>query len=468
VLAWWALRSIIAISPTTIPRVGEVRIDLTVGLVTLGIAVLTGLLFGLAPAMQLTRTDLQSTLKEGTRGGTAGRHTLGRALVVGEIALAVVVVIGAALLVRSFNALRNVDPGFKPDRLLVVDMAIPASRYDPAATTTFYQSLVERIRGLPGVQGAMAASEVPPVANGMNWDILVAGRASVPGQGAPSPNVRFVTRDYFSTLSIPVLRGRAFTNEDRGTTPPVVLINETTARVVFPTGNAVGQQVRFGSGQPWMTIVGISKDVHSQGLGDEAPAELYLLHEQLPAIAGGSARTMYLVARTSGDPMALAAAARNTIKEMDPQLAITAIRSMDDIIAESVARPRFTTTLLGAFGIVALALAAIGIYGIMSYGVKRRTREIGIRMALGAGQKQVLSLIVRQGMALTLTGLAAGVGAALYLSQWMTKVLFGVKPTDPWTYTATALILTAVAFAATMLPARRAVLTDPSTALRAE
>jgi putative ABC transport system permease protein len=240
------------------------------------------------------------------------------------------------------------------------------------------------------------------------------------------------------------------------------------------TGSVDTSSTRRGiDTSPWTICTGAenpdtSKDVRSAGFSQPVPAELYLLHEQLPAISGGSARTMYVVARASGDPMALAAAARATIREMDPQLAITALRSMDEVIAESVARPRFTTTLLGAFGVVALALAAIGIYGIMSYGVKRRTREIGIRMALGAGQRQVLGLIVRQGMMLTFAGLVTGVAAALYLSQWMTRVLFNVKPTDPWTYVATALILTAVAFAATMLPARRAVMTDPSTALRAE
>jgi putative ABC transport system permease protein len=468
-LAWWGLRTIIAISPDTIPRVSEIRIDLTVGLVTLAVAVLTGLLFGLAPAMQLTRPDLQATLKEGTRGGTVGgRHSFGRALVVGEIALAVVVVVGAALLVRSFNALRAVDPGFAPDRLLVVDLAIPAARYDAAATTTFYQQLVARLRGLPGVQSVAAASELPPVAQGNNWDITVSGRARAPGESAPSPNVRFVTPDYFRTLGSSLARGRGFGAEDRGTTTPVAIINETTARAVWPTENPVGQRVRFSSEQPWVTIVGVSRDVRSTGLGQPVPAELYLLHEQLPAVAGGASRTMYVALRTAVDPLTLAAPARAAIREMDPQLAITGIRSMEAIMAESVARERFTTTLLGAFGIVALSLAAIGIYGIMSYGVKRRTREIGIRMALGAAQRDVLRLIVGQAMRLALTGLAVGVVSALLLSRLISRLLFGISATDPWTYGVTALLLAAVALAATWAPARRAVLTDPSAALRAE
>ncbi len=468
-LAWWGLRSILAISPDSIPRVTEIHIDLTVGLVTLAIAVITGLLFGLAPAMQLTRTDLQSTLKEGTRGGTVGgRHSLGRVLVIGEIALAVVVVVGAALLVRSFTALRAVDPGFAPDHLLVVDMAIPASRYDTAATTAFYRQLIERLGALPGVQSVAAASEVPPVADGNNWDVAVLGRARAQGETAPSPNVRYVTPEYFKTLGVGVKSGRAFGPEDRGSTAPVVVINEATAKEIWPAANAVGQQVRFSEKQPWMTVVGVVRDARSAGLGKPVPSELFILHEQLPALVGGAARTMYVVVRTAGDPTAMTAPARRVIKEMDPQLAITGIRSMDTMLAESVARERFTVTLLGGFGFVALALAAIGIYGIMSYGVKRRTREIGIRMALGAAQRDVLSLIVRQGMTLALLGLATGVVSALMLSRLMTSLLFGISANDPLTYVVTAVLLTAVAFAATWLPARRAVLTDPSVALRAE
>ena len=445
-LAWWGLRSIIAISPDTIPRVAEIRIDLTVGLVTLGVAMLTGMLFGLAPAMQLTRTDLQSTLKEGTRGGTVGgRQALGRALVVGEIALAVVVVIGAALLVRSFNALRSVDPGFLPERLLVVDMAIPGARYDFPATAAFYQQLAARMRTLPGVQSATVASDLPPAASPSGWDIDIAGRARGPEETAPSPSVRAVGSDYLRTLSVDVVRGRAFGPEDRAGSPPVAVINEETARTVWPNEDPVGQRVRFSAQRPWITIIGVARDVRSQGLGQPVPDELYLLHEQMPEVVGQAHRAMFVLLRTSGDPLALAAPARAVIREMDPQLAITGIRSMDAAIGESVARERFTTTLLGAFGIVALCLAAIGIYGIMSYGVKRRTREIGIRMALGAAQRNVLALIVRQGMALAVTGLAVGVLSALVLSRLIRRMLFEISATDPWTYVAGGVGLTSPA-----------------------
>ncbi|MES2523447.1 MAG: ABC transporter permease [Gemmatimonadota bacterium] len=466
-LAWWATKSLIAISPDTIPRVGEVRIDLTVGLVTLAVAVITGMLFGLAPALQLTRTDLQSSLKEGTRGGTeSGRHSIGRLLVIGELALAVVVVIGAALLVRSFNTLRGVDPGFNPDGLLVIDMAIPVARYDVAATTAFYQTLVSRLRALPGARSVAAASDVPPVAGGSNWDIAIDGRTRGPDETAPSPNVRFVTHDYFSTMAIPLARGRLFTEQDRGTSPPVAIINEATAKAVWPGADPVGQRVRFSDEQPWVTIIGVSRDTRSNGLGDPVPSELFILHEQLPAVAGGSARTMFVVVRTSSAPTALASAARATIRELDPGLAISAIRSMDEIMATSVARQRFSATLLGGFGVVALTLAAIGIYGIMAYGVKRRTREIGIRMALGATPSNVLRLVVSQGMRLAGVGLVTGVASALFLTQLMDGLLFGIRATDPLTYVVVAVTLATVAFAATWIPARRAVRTDPSTALR--
>jgi putative ABC transport system permease protein len=468
-IAWWGMRTLLAISPDSIPRLGEIRIDLTVGLVTMGIALLTGLLFGLAPALQLTKPDLQSTLKEGTRGGgERNRHSLGRALVVGEMALAVVVVIGAALLVRSFAALRNVDPGFDAERMLVVDMSIPSARYDVAAATNFYRQVVERMRALPGVTGAAAASDVPPVAGGNNWDIVIEGRARGRDESLPSPNVRMVTGDYFSTMSIAMRAGRVFGAQDHATSMPVAVINEATAKGVWGDTSPIGQRVRFSQQQPWVTIVGVSRDTRSVGLGQPAPSELYLLHEQLPVVTGGSSRAMYLVMRTSSDPMALASAARRVVREMDPQLAIAGIWSMDEVITRSVARPRFTMTLLAVFGLVALMLAAVGIYGIMSYGVKRRTREIGIRMALGAQPRSVLSLIVKQGMTLTIIGLVVGVASAFALTQLMSRMLFGISATDPITYVTIALLLTGVAFVASWIPARRAVRTDPSVALRVD
>jgi putative ABC transport system permease protein len=397
-----------------------------------------------------------------------GQQRLGRALVMGEIALAVVVVIGAALLVRSFWALRNVDPGFEPEGVLAVDLAVPPARYDPRATSVFYRQLVERMAAIPGVRAAAAASDLPPAAGGYNWDILVDGRAPVPGQAAPSPQIRAVTADYFRALSIPTVRGRLFGPGDGETSTPVAVINETLARTVWPGTDALGQRVRFARQLPWITIVGVVRDVRSMGLGNPAPAELFLVHEQLPTAAGGSERAMYVVLETAGDPATLAGPARRAVKELDPLLAIIGVRPMTEMVNRSVARPRFTMVLLGVFGAVALALAAIGIYGIMAYAVKRRTREIGIRIALGAQPGDVLRLVVGQGMRLALLGLAAGVVGAFLATRLMTRLLYGVSATDPLTFAAIALLLAGVAFVASWVPARRAVLTDPTTALRSE
>ena len=469
-LAWWGMKSLLAVNPQAIPRLEEIRIDGTVGLVTLALAVLTGILFGLAPAMQMVRGELQSSLKEGSRGGSASgqRQRLGRALVIGEIALAVVVVIGAALLVRSFWTLRNADPGFRPENVLAVDLSVPSSRYDDQATTIFYQQLVARMAALPGVRAAAAASDLPPISGGNNWDITIAGRPLAPGEAAPSPQVRVVTREYFRTLSIAAARGRFFGAEDSPSSAPVAVINETMARSLWPDADPVGQQVRFSKKLPWITIVGVARDVRSMGLSDPVPVEIYILHDQLPKVAGGSERAMYVVLRTAIDPLSLAPAARRAVREADPLIAIVGIRSMTQMVDLSVARPRFTMLLLGVFGTVAFTLAAIGIYGIMSYAVKRRAREIGIRMALGARPGDVLRLVVGQGMQLALIGLATGIAGALLATRLMGTLLYGVSATDPLTFAGIALLLAAVAFLASWLPARRAVLTDPTLALREE
>ena len=469
-LAWWGMKTLLAVNPEAIPRLELVRIDLTVGLATLGVALITGLLFGLAPALRLAGPELQSSLKEGTRGGSVGRaqQRLGRMLVAAEVALAVVVVIGAALLVRSFWVLRNVDPGFDSANVLAVDLALPVARYDPNAATTFYRQLVERMAGLPGVTVAAAASDLPPVAGGSNWDIEILGRRRVPGEAAPSPNVRVVTDAYFRALRIKPTRGRVFGPEDAGSSQLVAVINETAERTVWHGANPIGQQVRFAPEEPWLTIVGVARDVRSTGLSEDVTPEVYLLHEQLPAITKETERTMYVIARAAGDAASLAPAARRAVRELDPLLAITGIRTMTEMIDLSVARPRFTMLLLGMFGAVALVLAAVGIYGIMSHAVKRRTREIGIRMALGARPADVQRLVVGQGMSLAGLGLAIGVLAALGATRLMTRLLFGVSATDPLTFAAIIVLLGAVAFVASWLPARRAVSTDPTLALRSE
>jgi putative ABC transport system permease protein len=466
-LAWWGVRTMLAVNPDAIPRMQEVHVDATVGLVTLGVALVTGILFGLVPAMQMARVGVHDTLKEGLRGGSegSGRRRLGRMLVVGELALAVVVVIGAGLLMRSFWALRATDPGFTPDRLLVVGLDVPGARYDDAGAIRFYRDLVERLRGLPGVESAAAASDLPPVAGGNNLDIQIDGRTLAPDATAPSPNVRSVTGDYFRTLAIQLARGRSLEPGDQTSALPVAVINETAARSYWPGTDPIGQRVRFSSRRSWMTIVGISRDVKSAGLGEPAPPEIYVPHGQLPQIGGGVERTMYAVVRTASDPAMLAPAARRVVRELDPLLAIRNVFTMDEMLSRSVAAPRFTMLLLAIFAAVALALAAVGIYGILSYSVKRRTREIGIRVALGGQPRHVLLLVVGQGMRLAVVGLGVGVVAALAVMRLTTKLLYGVSAADPMTFVAVVVLLAGVAFVASWLPARRAVSVDPRAAL---
>ena len=470
VLAWWGMKALLSVNPEAIPRFQEIRLDATVGVVTLCLAMVTGVLFGFAPAMHLVRSELQSSLREGSRAGSESgpRQRLGRSLVMVEVALAVVVVIGAALLLRSFRELRTTDPGFRADRLLAVDLSLPLARYDDEATTSFYQRLVEQMRALPGVRLAAAASEIPPVAGGNNWDIEIDGRAQAPGASAPSPNVRAVTRDYFTAMTIPLVAGRDFGAGDHGASAPVAVLNETAARRWWPQANPVGQRVRFDRQLPWVTIVGVARDTKSNGVREPVPSELYVLHEQLPGAGGGTERTMYVLLKTSVDPATLMQPARAAVRQLDPQLAITSVRTMEQLLDYSIAQQRFLMLLLAVFGVVALSLAAIGIYGIMSYAVKRRTREIGIRIALGGAPRDVLRLVVGQGMRLAAIGLALGLGAALATTHLMAELLFGVQPRDPLTFVGIGLLLIGVALVASWLPARRAVRTDPNVALRTE
>jgi putative ABC transport system permease protein len=469
-LAWWGMKALLSVNPEAIPRFQDIHMDGTVGVVTLVLAMLTGILFGFAPALHLIRTELQSTLKEGGRGGTEGGHRqrLGRTLVTAEVALAVVVVIGAALLLRSFRELRGTDPGFRADNVLAVDLSLPLARYDNAATTSFYRRLVEEMRALPGVRLAAAASDIPPVASGRNWDIIIDGRVREPGSSYPSPNVRAVTHDYFRTMSIPFESGRGFGPEDHAASAPVAILNETSARAWWPDANPVGQRIRFDNTLPWVTIVGVARDAKSNGVREPTPPELFVLHEQLPAAAGGTDRSMYVLLKTAVDPLSLTTVAREAIRQLDPQLAITGIRSMEQLLDFSVAQQRFMMLLLAVFGVVALSLAAIGIYGIMSYAVKRRSKEIGIRMALGGAPRDVLLLVVGQGMRLAVIGMVVGLVGALASTRVMTDLLFGVPARDPVTFVGIALLLAGVAFVASWLPARRAVRTDPTSALRIE
>jgi putative ABC transport system permease protein len=469
-LATWGVSLLIALQPQGIPRLDDVRVDGTVIIFTLATALLTSLLFGVVPAFHATRA-MSYTLKEGGRGTVSTRSgsRMRGALVVAEMALAVMLLVGAGLLMRSFVRLQAVDPGFRPAQTLTFELTLPDVRYQEDATRiAFFDQLLPRLRALPGVRSAGAVMGLP--LSGMNFNIsfVVRGRPPVPPSLQPAMEVRVASADYFSTIGIPIKRGRGFTNDDREGRPRVVVITESAARQYFPGEDPLGKSIALGwgkgPGKPKAggEIVGIVGDVKDAGLSEPNPPEIYLPLRQWPV------SSMSVVVQTVTPPTSLVDAVRSEVYSVDPNLPVSNVRTLDQIVAKSISQPRFYTTLLGIFAGVALALAAIGIFGVLSYAVAQRTREIGIRMALGARERSVVNLVVGQAMALVMVGVAVGTLAALVLSQTMTKMLFHVAPTDPVTFGGVAVVLIVVALVASYMPARRAALVDPIVALRAE
>jgi predicted permease len=462
---------LLASSPASLPRHGDIAIDRVVCGVTLLLALGTGLLFGLAPALQLTGSHLQTALKEsGDRGGTRTRGRLRRTLVALEVALAMGLVVGASLLLQSFWRLRQVEVGFTPERVLTFDLALPESRYsDTAKVLGFYSSLEGRLAGLPGVVQVGAVSHLPLTGMVGNWDIEVEGRPVRPGDPPPSPKINMATPGYYSTLKIPLERGRGFVPADDERSLPVAVVNSSMARRLWPDADPIGRRFRvIGDSMAWLTVVGVAHDTRSWGLTAEPRPEYTLPFYQLPVSVRTVRRSMSIVIRSAGDPLALAGPARRAIAALDPDLAVSNVRTLDRVVADSVGDRRFTMLLLGLFGAVALALAVIGIYGVTAYSVAQRTREMGIRLALGAAPAAVRQLVVREGVRLALTGLAAGLVLALIGTRALRGQLYGVRSTDPATYLGLSALLLIVVVLATYLPARRATRVDPAITLRAE
>ncbi len=467
-LAWWGIGPLAALAAEAIPRVDEVELDGRVMGFAAGVSLLTGLLFGLAPAWQAARLNLNAMLKSGAPGaGGFSRQRTRSLLVVSEIALALILLAGAGLLLRSFHRLGQVNPGFNPARVLTADLALPFARYDTnAKRAAFYQQLIERLQALPGVQSAGIISDLP--LSGMNADRSYTHDAIPPDRQRGSPpnaDYRHCSPDYFNAIGIPLLRGRAFTEQDTPDAEPVAIVNETLARRIWPNENTVGKRIAFFAPQglePWRVIVGVTGDVKHRGLNEEARPEIYVPHAQAPE------GTMTLILRAAGDPLALTAAVRNAVQSLDADQPLFHVRTLAQLRAESIAPQRFSLLLLGLFAAVALLLAALGIYGVISYAVSQRTHEIGIRMALGAQAGDVVRLVIGQGMKLALLGIAVGLGGALVVTRSMKTLLFGVRPTDPLTFAAIALLLMLVALLACWIPARRATKIDPLTALRQE
>ena len=471
-LAAAGLRALLAANPDSIPRSGEIAVDLPVLVFTVLLALATGVFFGVAPLLHLTQQATNMSLREGgsrTTSGTA-KARMRSALVVAEVALAVVLVIGAGLLLRSFWNLMQVDAGFNRAQLSTFQLALPASQF-PEATqpVTFYRELIDRIRSVPGVQAAAAMTGLPPSRQVNANDTEFVGVPTPPA--GPIHNVDYyqiVTAGYLPTMGIPVVDGRGFVESDR-TSGAVVLVNETLAKKFFPNQSALGRVVKPSlPGEPSMTIVGVVKDVKQGGVGEDTGTELYFLFEQGPAVANNAPGALNVVVRASVPFDTIAPALRQIVHAMDARIPIVDLRPMDDVFAESVARPRFLMQLLAGFAALALVLAALGTYGVLSYLVSERRQEIGIRMALGAERTSLMGMVMKHGLTLAVAGVALGLLGSFAVTRLMQTLLFNVRPVDPITFATVAGIIALVALLACYVPARRATRVDPLVALRTE
>ena len=468
-LAYWGIQALVAISPRDLINLQGVGLNLTVLGWTLAVSLLTGLVFGVAPALEATRVDLNDSLKEGGKGAggqSARSRGLRSALVVAEVALALVLLASAGLMVKSFGRLRTINTGFDTDNVMTMVLRLPGAKYkeDPQYIAFFNQAL-ERIRALPGVQGAGMVNYLPLYGGlGSATGFTIEGQPPAePGEG-PGANVRVADSAYFGTMHIPLLRGRNFTDYENVEARHVVLVSQSLAEKYFPAGDVLGKRILVVmSDKPeWTEIVGVVGDVRYDSLTEEAEPTVYMPVPEL------TYPFMTFVIRTSGDPAEIVPAVRREIASIDPDQPISDVRTMNQVMADTVSRARFNTLLLGLFAGLATLLAAVGIFGVMNYAVTLRTREIGLRMALGAQPGRVLMLVLRQGLLLTLAGIGIGLAGALALTRLMSGLLYGIGATDPATYAAIVVLLAFVSLVACYIPARRATRVDPLIALRYE
>lgn len=466
-LALWGTDALVALSPENFPRLQEINLDGRVIGFTLLVSLLTGIIFGLAPALQVSRLDLNSSLKEGGRGSAEsfGRRRLRGALIVAEVALTMVLLVGAGLMIRSFDRLLRVDPGFKADNLLTMEVSLPQSKYSESEeqTANFFREILGRIKTLPSVQSVGATWILPLSGQGAGSGFEIEGRDPATVSERMNSAFSAVSPNYFRTMSIPIIKGREFGDRDTATAPGVSLVNETFARRYFPSEDPLGKRIkRRGEETGWTTIVGVVGDVRQLGLDVEPRSEMYFSYLQSPV------PFMNVVVRTATDPATLATAVRKEVWAVNPNQPVANVSTMNELLTNSAAGKRFNTLLLSLFALIALTLASVGIFGVMSYTVSQRTREIGVRMALGARESDVLRLVIRQGMILAGLGIVIGLVAALALTRVMTSLLYGVSATDPATFIGIALLLAGVALVACYIPARRATKVDPMVALRHE
>ena len=466
------LRVLTAIDPTRLPPLAPVRLDLTVIVFTLLLSVATTLLFGLLPTWRTLRVDLVESLREGGQHATAGRRRLRLrgALVVVEVALAAILVIGAGLMMRSLAALGDIDLGFNPDRVLTMRVTIPASKYGSHETVVnFFDELQERINVLPGVQAAGIVRALPLATTVGDFAIDVEGFAESPGREAKG-DLQVVSHRAFEAMGMRLVRGRWFAASDTKATEPVAVVNETMARTYWTDpASVIGGRIRLGSAtaRPWATIVGVVADERHSGMTGLVREKFFIPHVQWPvATAGGDAiRSVFVVVRTAGEPLAAAGAVRQELRQIDANVPVANVRSMNEVVAVALRTPRLTGFLLGVFGAIALSLAAVGVYGVLAHQVAQRTQEIGIRLAIGADRSQILCLVLKQGLSLAVVGLAIGLPAALALTRLMQGLLYEVAPNDPLTFVVVTAVLLLIALAASVLPARRATRVSPHTAM---
>ncbi len=470
-LAVWGVDLLETLVPENLAQARGIMIEWRVLVFSVAVSLLTGVVFGLLPALQVSRQKLTEALKEGGQKGAGGnsRGRLRGALVVGEIALSLVLLAGAGLMIRSFYRLTGVDPGFQPDKALAMRMQLSGEKYgDPVKRRVFYDQMLQQLQAMPGVQAAGVITQLPLVTQGLSFSFSMEGQPPLPSADLPQAAFRVISQDYFRAMGIPLMRGRSFTPQDTADAQGVAVINRTMAERFWPGQEPLGRRFKIGSSDnpnPWLVVIGVVGDVRQTSLDQTLKPEMYVSHLQDRRFF---AIPRDLVVRTTGDPLAMAAAVRGEIWKLDKDLPLFRVQTMEQILSVSVAGQRFNTLLLTVFAALAIILAAVGIYGVMSYATTQRTHEIGIRVALGASARDVLGLVMRQGLILTISGVTVGLAGAFALTRVMTGLLFGVSATDPLTFIVIALLLTAVSLLACYIPALRATEVDPMVALRSE